>query len=62
MNRTQTHPWRQSVKAHKTKQERIQLHPHLTCPTCKTPYALTSEEARKGYQCMDCTQLEEFGV
>jgi len=60
MNRTQTHPWRQSIKA--DKQPRIQLHPHLTCPSCKEPYALTPDEARKGYQCRLCADLEEFGI
>lgn len=30
-----------------------------TCPTCKTPFALTELEARKGYQCQACTSREE---
>lgn len=29
-----------------------------TCPTCKRP-TLTEYERRKGYQCRDCTALEE---
>lgn len=31
----------------------------LTCPTCKTPNALSLAEARKGYQCNRCADLEE---
>ena len=30
-----------------------------TCPTCKRPDALTYDEARRGYQCHDCTRAEE---
>jgi hypothetical protein len=33
--------------------------PSLTCPTCKTPNALTPFEARRGYQCRHCTAAEE---
>lgn len=33
--------------------------PSLTCPTCKTPNALTPFEARRGYQCRTCTAAEE---
>lgn len=33
--------------------------PSLTCPTCKTPNALTPFEARRGYQCHHCTRAEE---
>lgn len=31
----------------------------LTCPTCKTPNALTPLEARRGYQCRHCTAVDE---
>lgn len=30
-----------------------------TCPTCKRPDVLTYEEARRGYQCRDCTRADE---
>lgn len=30
-----------------------------TCPTCGKPGALTSYEARKGYQCRRCTDVDE---
>ena len=57
------HPWRQSVKVHKArKAPGTELHPHLTCPTCGEYYALTAQEARKGYQCINCTALDEFGL
>jgi hypothetical protein len=31
----------------------------FTCPTCKTPNALTTYEARRGYQCHSCTRADE---
>lgn len=31
----------------------------LTCPTCKTPNALSPREAARGYQCGRCADLEE---
>ena len=30
-----------------------------TCPICKRPDVLTYDEARRGYQCHDCTRAEE---
>lgn len=33
--------------------------PWNTCPTCKRPGSLTAYEARRGYQCYDCTRYEE---
>jgi hypothetical protein len=30
------------------------------CPTCQRPGVLTAREARKGYQCRDCTQRDEI--
>jgi transposase-like protein len=30
-----------------------------TCPTCKTPNALTPREASKRYQCASCTRRDE---
>lgn len=29
------------------------------CKTCKRPNSLTAHEHRNGYQCADCTALEE---
>lgn len=31
----------------------------LTCPTCKTPNALSPREAARGYQCTRCADSEE---
>lgn len=33
--------------------------PSRTCPTCKTPNALSAAEAAKGYQCSRCADREE---
>jgi hypothetical protein len=29
------------------------------CPTCKQPNKLNAVEKAKGYQCLDCTKIEE---
>lgn len=34
--------------------------PDLACPTCGEARALTYAEARRGYQCRNCADLEEF--
>lgn len=33
-----------------------------TCPTCKTPNALTRHEQARGYQCQSCTARDEAGA
>lgn len=33
----------------------------LPCPTCKAPDRLTPADARAGYQCDRCADLEEGG-
>jgi len=33
-----------------------------TCPNCERKNVLTEYEARKHYQCRDCTRAEEFGL
>lgn len=34
---------------------------NLPCPTCKRPDRLTPADARRGYQCDECADRDEWG-
>ena len=63
MSQSPHHAWREDVRLAKVRKARKDRYSgprlNLTCPTCGTPRALTPSEARKGYQCSLCADIEE---